>query len=367
MTPRLLVVVTLAEAGGAQTFAAELVAGLRERYAIEVAAHGPGGALVEACAALGIPFHHVRHLVRDPHPYHDAAAVRELRSLARAIGPDIVQINSSKAGVLARLALARTGAKTVFTAHGWAFSGRGGAAGAIYTTAERAVAPLSDAIVCVSNHDLQLARERHIKPRGGLHVIHNGVDAPPALARRRAARRAARARLHRAAGTAEGPDHPARRARAARLRALGAARLRRRARPRARSSAHVGELGLGDRVTTARPPRRHRRAARRLRRLRADQRLGGSPLLHPRGHGGRPAGARDGRRRDRRPRRPGRDGRARPGARRRRGRRVLAAWAADPSRLPVLGAAAHARARASFSREQMVGRYDALFGSLLAG
>ena len=32
-----------------------------------------------------------------------------------------------------------------------------------------------------------------------------------------------------------------------------------------------------------------------------------------------------------------------------------------PGGLPTLGAAAHARARASFSREQMVGRYDALF------
>ena len=131
------------------------------------------------------PFHHVRHLVRDPHPYHDAAAVRELRSLARALAPDVVQINSSKAGVLARLALARLGTKTVFTAHGWAFSGRGGAAGAVYTTAERAVAPLSDAIVCVSNHDLELAHERRIKPRGELHVIHNGVDAPAALPYRR--------------------------------------------------------------------------------------------------------------------------------------------------------------------------------------
>ena len=47
--------------------------------------------------------------------------------------------------------------------------------------------------------------------------------------------------------------------------------------------------------------------------------------------------------------------------------RVLAAWAADPSQLAVLGEAAHARARESFSREQMVGRYDALFTSLLDG
>ena len=45
--------------------------------------------------------------------------------------------------------------------------------------------------------------------------------------------------------------------------------------------------------------------------------------------------------------------------------RVLAAWAADPPALLTLGRAAHARARASFSRERMVGRYDALFASLL--
>ena len=74
----------------------------------------------------------------------------------------------------------------MFTAHGWAFSGRGGAAGAVYAAAERAVAPLSDAIVCVSSHDLQLARERGIAPRGGLHVIHNGVDAPARPAARAA-------------------------------------------------------------------------------------------------------------------------------------------------------------------------------------
>src|SRR3954451_1092939 len=44
--PRLLVIVTLAEAGGAQTFAASLFAGVGDRYAVEVAAHGPDGALV---------------------------------------------------------------------------------------------------------------------------------------------------------------------------------------------------------------------------------------------------------------------------------------------------------------------------------
>ena len=100
MTPRLLVIVTLAEAGGAQTFATTLVADCGSATRSRSHRTGPDGALVDACAALDVPFHHVRHLVRDPHPYHDAAAVRELRSLARALAPDIVQINSSKAGVL---------------------------------------------------------------------------------------------------------------------------------------------------------------------------------------------------------------------------------------------------------------------------
>jgi glycosyltransferase involved in cell wall biosynthesis len=177
--PRLLVIVTLAEAGGAQTFAASLFHGLRGRWEIEVAAHGPEGALVDACRRDGIPFHHVENLVRDPDPRRDLAAVRELRSLARRVGPDVVQINSSKAGVLARLALAGTGIPSVYTAHGWAFSGRTGKAGAVYTIAERASAPFGDAIVCVSAWDRGLALDRRVGRPGALHVIHNGIEAPP--------------------------------------------------------------------------------------------------------------------------------------------------------------------------------------------
>ena len=55
--------------------------------------------------------------------------------------------------MLARVALAGSGARVVFTAHGWAFSGRGGVSGTAYAGAERAVAPLTDAIVCVSAWD----------------------------------------------------------------------------------------------------------------------------------------------------------------------------------------------------------------------
>ena len=187
MKPRLLLVVTLAEAGGAQTFVLALARGMQDRYEMHVAAHGPDGALVDGCRELGIEFHHIANLVRDLDPRRDAAAVRELRQLARRINPALVQLNSSKAGVLARFALAGTGIPVIFTAHGWAFSGRGGKAGAVYANAERAAAPFCRAIVCVSNWDLQLAIDRRITKRSKLSVIHNGVDIPPDLPMRRPA------------------------------------------------------------------------------------------------------------------------------------------------------------------------------------
>ncbi len=176
--PRLLVVVTLAEAGGAQTFVASLVRGLADRWDIDVAAHGPDGALVDACAEVGVPFHHVEHLRRDPDPVHDLLALRELRALALELEPEVVQLNSSKAGTLVRVALAGTGIPVAFTAHGWAFSGRQGLDGTAWTAIERATAPLAAAVVCVSGWDLHLARERSVGD-SRLHLIHNGIEPGP--------------------------------------------------------------------------------------------------------------------------------------------------------------------------------------------
>jgi glycosyltransferase involved in cell wall biosynthesis len=177
--PRLLVIVTLAEVGGAQTFVAHLVDGLRNKYEIHVASHGREGFVVDACARMGVPYHHVDHLVREPDLFNDPAAIVELRALVERLRPDLVQLNSSKAGVLARLALFNT-VPVVFTAHGWAFA-RPDAAALPYAVLERAVAPLAGAIVCVSAQDRELALARGITRPEKLHVIHNGVsvaDAP---------------------------------------------------------------------------------------------------------------------------------------------------------------------------------------------
>lgn len=177
--PRLLVVVTLAETGGAQTFVRSLVEGLHREYSITVAAHGPGGAVPDACAELGVPFHHLVNLVRPLDPRRDFLALGEMKRLVSRLRPDVVQVNSSKAGTIVRLALAGSGIPVVFTAHGWAFAGRQGVSGLYTTTVERVMSALGSAIVCVSDWDRSLALGRGIGTPDRMHVIHNGIVAPP--------------------------------------------------------------------------------------------------------------------------------------------------------------------------------------------
>lgn len=175
--PRLLILVTLAEAGGAQTFAAALAEGLKERYRIEVAAHGPEGALVDACARLSLPFHHIPSLRRAPHPWYDIRAGIEIKELVERVRPDIVQVNSSKAGFVARIALRRLRVPIVYVVHGWAFR-RGGLGSFLYAQAERATAPLADAIICVSERDRAAAEAGGIASADVLHVVQNGIGVP---------------------------------------------------------------------------------------------------------------------------------------------------------------------------------------------
>ena len=60
---RLLIAITLAETGGAQSYVAELLPALAERYDVVVAAHGPGP-LEDAARRAGARFVPLRHVRR---------------------------------------------------------------------------------------------------------------------------------------------------------------------------------------------------------------------------------------------------------------------------------------------------------------
>lgn len=174
--PRILLLVTLAEVGGAQSYVMLLVPGLVAEFDVVVAAWGPGplAAAVESAGARFVPLRHVR---RPVSPLHDALGLLELVRLCRRERPDVVHANSSKAGVLGRIAARIAGIPArVFTVHGWAFAQYEGAASAAYLWLDRLVRPLTTRFVCVSERTRTLGIEARTCAAGRTVVIPNAVD-----------------------------------------------------------------------------------------------------------------------------------------------------------------------------------------------
>ena len=173
--PRVLLVITLAETGGAQTYVASLVPALLEEFDVAVAAHGHGflrDAVLEAGARY-VPLIHVR---RPLDPRHDLLGLAELVRLFRRERPQIVHANSSKAGILGRLAATATGVPVrLFTVHGWAFKAHQGRTATAYLWADRLMRPLTSTIICVAESERRTGLQARTCRADRTVVIHNGV------------------------------------------------------------------------------------------------------------------------------------------------------------------------------------------------
>ena len=174
--PRLLIVITLAETGGAQQYVAQLLPALPERFDVVVAAHGTGP-LREAAKNAGVRFVPLRHVRRSVNPIRDALGLVELIRLCRRERPHIVHANSSKAGILARLAaVAARVPIRIFTVHGWAFRAHAGLASRLYLWADRLVSPLTTLTICVSASERSAGIAARTCRAGRTVVIPNVVD-----------------------------------------------------------------------------------------------------------------------------------------------------------------------------------------------
>ena len=174
--PKILILITLAETGGAQSYVAGLLPGLEGRFDVIVAAHGDGP-LRDASQAACVRFVPLRHVRRALNPVRDLLGLLELVVLMRRTAPDIVHANSSKAGVLGRLAAAAAGVPIrIFTVHGWAFSASSGFVSVLYRWADRLMAPLTTVTICVAERERTsgLAARTCIAERTV--VIPNAVD-----------------------------------------------------------------------------------------------------------------------------------------------------------------------------------------------
>ena len=176
MRPRILLVVTLAETGGAQAYVASLLPALAGGFDVAVAAHGEGP-LREAARAAGARFLALQQVRRPLSPWRDPLGLLELQRVLRRERPHIVHVNSAKAAALGRLAAWLTRAPIcVYTVHGWAFLAHSGVASDLYRWAERLLRPLATVTVCVADNERRAGFAAGVCDEETTVVIQNGVD-----------------------------------------------------------------------------------------------------------------------------------------------------------------------------------------------
>ena len=201
MKKKLLFVITKSNWGGAGRYVFDLAASLSSEYDVAVALGGTG-VLFEKLGKEGIRTISIPSLGRDIHVGNDNAAFFELLKIFKNEKPDIVHLNSSKAGGLGALAarLAHV-PRIIYTAHGWAFNEPvPGLARFFRWAASLATLLLAHRVITVSRFD-----EVHSPLELEVTTVHNGVGAisflPRAEARREIAQRAGIAESERIIGT----------------------------------------------------------------------------------------------------------------------------------------------------------------------
>lgn len=174
---RILYLITRSEPGGAQVHLLELLKAFRDRAELHLAAGQDGDSfLIDEARALGVQVHLLRHLTWPVSPMKDLTALAEVLTRIRKIRPDLLHAHSSKAGFVGRLAARLAGVRSVFTAHGWAFTeGVHPARKALALALERLAGRLGDAVICVSQKDLELALRHRVVSEERMRVVWNGV------------------------------------------------------------------------------------------------------------------------------------------------------------------------------------------------
>ncbi|HEY4475014.1 MAG TPA: glycosyltransferase family 4 protein [Candidatus Paceibacterota bacterium] len=179
---KVLFIITQSELGGAQRFLSNLISHLdREIYEFMVAVGSSGnGDFLRVLNAGGISHQTLRFLKREP-ALSDIRAIFEIRSLIKKYRPDVLFLNSSKAGFIGSLAAifpTRINAvKVIYRIGGWSFNDpwpkwkRW-----LWVVLEWLSAKWKDIIIVNNQRDLNQAKKLKIRPRGQTILVHNGIE-----------------------------------------------------------------------------------------------------------------------------------------------------------------------------------------------
>jgi len=120
---KVLFLITKSNWGGAQRYVYDLATNLPTgefETVVALGGNGPLGAKLQAAHCRVVP---IPSLTRDISPTKEWSAFRDIQEVGRSERPDILHVNSSKAGILGALAGRLVGVPLIiFTAHGWAFN-----------------------------------------------------------------------------------------------------------------------------------------------------------------------------------------------------------------------------------------------------
>ena len=179
--PHVLLVITKGEAGGAQTHVLELCRALQQRvrFTVVIGGEESHSVLGQGLTALGIAVRPLPSLQNSLNPLKVLASVRALQAHLRSLRPDVIHAHSAVAGVIARLAGKIGQIPVVYTVHGFGFKPQ--APWLIRTNAwlaEAVLAAWTTRMVCVSEHEKELARQLPMQA-DRVSVVHNALGDVP--------------------------------------------------------------------------------------------------------------------------------------------------------------------------------------------
>ncbi len=121
--PSILYVITKSNFGGAQRYVFDLAVAMQEAGHRVAVASAAEGIMVDKLTTANIQHLPVHSFQRDINASKEIGVVKELTNYIKEFKPDIIHLNSSKAGLIgAVIAHVLRVPKIIYTSHGWAFN-----------------------------------------------------------------------------------------------------------------------------------------------------------------------------------------------------------------------------------------------------
>jgi glycosyltransferase involved in cell wall biosynthesis len=174
---KVLYVITKSNWGGAQRYVFDLATHLpKDQFEVAVA-FGQRGLLAEKLEGAKIKTHYLSTMQRNVAVLKDVRAFFELYRLFKKERPDVVHLNSSKAGGVGALAARLSGVPNIiFTAHGWPFwEPRTVVARGLIWLASWGTVLLSHKTIVISDYDKRVAQHMPFC-KNKIVRIYNGID-----------------------------------------------------------------------------------------------------------------------------------------------------------------------------------------------